>query len=374
MTRKLQAVVLTSLFCFFVGGCYSDPAQKGRKDKKSSEGNFFRMRRQPVGVTPLTLVAKEVPLVITAAGKTEASDHFIAKAPTTVNVQKIFVEEGAKVSAGDPLIQYNNEIDKLRLAKAQAEIREAEASVANDNYLIQNKEKLMQEGKMSETEAEGLDEKLNMHQATIDRAKAEVELYERLAELEQVNSPIGGIVTRKLASEGGEVQEDQGVLEVSRLDPVHFIFTAPVDSIGALEKGAEIVVHIQGFPLEDFTGEILSAETERDSPSKEVTVKLKIPNPDLTIKSDLTGDVVVRTQARKKVFPVPETALLKTERSTYVFKIDGNSVKKVPVEIGESVNNQPTISKGLAEGDLIVASSDEELQDGAAVEVRAAVK
>ena len=46
---------------------------------------------------------------------------------------------------------------------------------------------LVEEGKLSEAEIEGMDEKLSLYQATSDRARAEIELYEGLTGLEQIN-------------------------------------------------------------------------------------------------------------------------------------------------------------------------------------------
>ena len=67
-----------------------------------------------------------------------------------------------------------------------------------------------------------------------------------------------------------------------------------------------------------------------------------------------------------------EAALVKTEKSTYVYKIEGNHVKKVAVELGEPYNGQPAVERGLVEGDLIVAPVEEEMKDGTLVEVQSA--
>jgi len=321
-------------------------------------------------VTPYTVQAREIPLVIAQTGRTEAMDRFEAKAPSTARILKIFVEEGAKVQAGDPLIKYNDDEIRLRLTRARAEIKEAEAAISDDNYMIKNREKLITEEKLSELVNEGLDGKLSLHQATLERAKADVDLYDKVSELEQVNSPIPGLVTKKAVSDGAEVQADQVLLEVVRFDPIQFVFPAPIEAVGALEKGAEIAVHVIGFPGQEFTGEVLSVVADARPQANGSEVKIKIPNPDFTLKPDIPGDVIVRTQAKKKIFPISGEALFKTEHSTYVFKIEGDKVKKLPVDLGEPYNNQPAIVRGVAEGDVIVGSGVEGLQDGSLIEVQ----
>ena len=102
-----------------------------------------------------------------------------------------------------------------------------------------------------------------------------------------------------------------------------------------------------------------------------VEVKIKIPNSDQALKADMRGNVVIRTQGKRKTFPIPETALVRGDRSVYVYRIDGNKAKKVAVELGDPHNGQPTITKGVSVGDTIVALSEEDLRDGATVEVQA---
>lgn len=353
---------------FFLLSCVSEKKEKGAG---SEDTVFHKISAKPVPVTSYVVGVREVPLVINAEGKTEPTDRYEAKAPTAVKVLKVFVEEGAKVQPGDPLVKFDDELAKLRLNVARSEIREADAGISEVNYLEKNRDQLVQDGKMSDIEAEGLDERNNLYQAQLDRAKAQVELLERLADLEQLNSPIAGFVTKRGATEGSDVAEDQLLIEVVRLDPLYFTFKVPVDEVTALDKGAEVSISLAGLPGQELTGEIAAVGAESEPQSGGVDVKVKIPNPDVTLKADMRGTVRVRTQAKKKILPIPDTALVKTDHSNYVYKIDGGKVRKTAVDLGDPANGQPTVEKGLAEGDTIVSSSEEDLRDGAAVEIQA---
>ena len=79
---------------------------------------------------------------------------------------------------------------------------------------------------------------------------------------------------------------------------------------------------------------------------------------------------MVKSQVTKKAFIVPEVAIKKTDKSSYVFKIDSGKVKKAFVEIAESTPGGPvTIIKGLTDKDSVVVESDGELQDGDPVSI-----
>lgn len=363
----MKSFSLISLSFLLLVSCSSEPPAKNKEVASS----FFRApKKTATTVTALTASSKDIPLVIRASGKTEASERFQAKSPADVRVQKIFVEEGSKVNPGDPLVSFDDKDTKLRLAKARAEIKEGEAGVADMNYLIQNKEKLLEENKMSETEAGGLDERLALYEATIERAKAEIDLYEHTGDLSQLNCPIAGLVTRRDVGEGVDVASGQALLEVVRLDPLQFVFGVSPDESTALSKGRNITVRFNALPGQDFSAEIISIGAESRSETNGIPVKVRIPNSEFFLKSDMKGDVVIPTEARKKVFFVPESAVVRSDKSRYIYKVETNKVKKVSVDVGESSGSLIAVEKGLVDGDVVVVSSEGDLRDGDPVEVK----
>lgn len=356
---------------FFIGLLIASCSAETPEGKPLAERRFFKSEKKPLAVAAFSVASREIPLVISKPGKTEVSDRYLAKAPADVGVQKVLVEEGAKVQPGDPLIKFDDQESGLRVVMARAEIREAEAGLEYDNYLKTNRDQLVQEGKLLALEADGLDKRIELRQATLERAKAEVDLHEKLTDLVQLNSPLGGVVTRKNVSDGAQVAEDQELLEVVRLDPIQFVFSVPVDEVASLQGEIEVAVRFPSLAGQEFTGEVGTVGSEAGPEGGAVPVKLNIQNPDLMLKADMRGEIVIRTRGTKKILPVVETALVKSERSTYVYKIEAGKLKKTPVDLGEPYNGQPTVEKGIAEGDLIVAAAgEEELQEGIMVEIQ----
>jgi RND family efflux transporter MFP subunit len=376
---RLFLVAVAALLVSCGGG------EKARDDDKPTDSLFKKALRKPLGVTTAAAVARDVPLVITQDGKSEASDRYQAKAPGRVKVQKVIVEEGARVQPGDALVSFKDETLSLRLALAQAEVREAEAGLAISGTSERpstppaaNPENPEEEEAPKSPEVNG--ENVNvgearreLYQAQLDRAKAELDLYEKLNDMSELASPIAGTVGRIEVGEGSEAVEDQVILEVVRLDPVFFAFKMPVDQVAAMERGAEIAVKFAAFPGQEFPAEVGPIGSEGGSSNGGVEVKLKLANPDLTLKSDLQGTVEIRTQARRKVVSVPEAAVVKSERSAYVYKLSGEKAQRVAVDLGTSSGGQVEIEKGIADGDIIIVSAEEGMEvlsDGAPVEVR----
>jgi len=356
--------------------------KKNGKDDKPATSLFKKALQKAVAVTTSVVSSKDVPLVITEDGKSQASDRYQAKAPANVRIQKLFVENGARVQPGDPLVKFNDETVALRLNLARAEIREAEAGLAVNGQAEPRREpqaaQVPNEGEAPpETPQQEIvpsEARSQLYQAQLDRAKAQVELYEKMTELEQLNSPIAGTVDHQEVTEGGSAVEDQVLLEVVKLDPINFVFTTEADQTGYIERGGEIVVRFAALPGQDFTGEVASIGSEAGSNGGGVEVRVKIANPDLTLKTDMKGTVEIRTPARRKVVTVPESAIVKTERSAYVYKVVGGKADRVAVDVGTtSGGGQVEIEKGLTDGDTVIVSAEngmEALSDGASLEVQ----
>ncbi len=360
-------VILSSLAC-------SRDRKQEKSDKKNKSSFFSKtINKKEKSVSVLTPGTREIPVTIKTSGKTEVSEKYEVKAPAEMKVLKVFVEEGARVQAGDPLVQFDDETIKLKLNLVRSESKEAEAALANINYLIQNKDQLLQEGKISEAEAEGFDERLNWYQATEERTKAEIDLYEHSGDLSQINSPIAGIVTSRNIDEGVSAAEDQQLLEVVRMDPLHFVFSVSTDEAAALSKIQSVAIRFPMIPNQEFTGELVSVGAEAKAEVGGLPVKFKVANADFALKGDMVGDVLVRTQATKKAFVVPENVLKKSDKSFYVFKVDDGKTKKTFVELAEPpANGSALIVKGLVEKDAVVAftEAEDEIRDGDVVQVQ----
>lgn len=364
------------LFSLLLASCGGE--RGGEEEGQPSTSLFKKALQKPVAVTTTVVTTHEVPLVITEDGKTEAADRYQAKAPATVKVQKIFVEEGARVQPGDPLVQFNDETLALKLNVARAEIREAEAGLAAFGSVQERP--AAREPVEGEEAAEPQAEEVNvaegrnaLYQAQLERARAEVDLFEKMADLQQLNSPIAGIAGRHEVSEGSEAVEDQVLLEIVKLDPIDFTFRVPLENVAYLERGPEVVVRFAAFPGQDFTGEVAIIGTGAIE-GNGVEVKVRISNPDLVLKTDLKGMAEVRTNARRRIVTIPESAVVKTDKNAYAYKLEGGRARRVPIDLGTSNGGQVEIEKGLIDGNTVIVSAAEgmeALSDGAPVEAQA---
>ncbi|MBI2982353.1 MAG: efflux RND transporter periplasmic adaptor subunit [Deltaproteobacteria bacterium] len=331
-----------------------------------------KSRKEVVPIETLTITKKEIPLIVQEKGVTEASDRFEVVTPEGgEGIAQVFVEVGQSVEAGDRLIQFDDEELKLRLDLARSQIEESETGLEDSRYKEKNKERLLETLALSEEESEGLDEETAHLEAQLSRAKNEVNLLEEQLQNIQITSPISGLVTKRSATAGATAEKGNPLLEIVRITPIWFAFSIPLDVVTAFEKGDPVTVRFPDLNQREFSGEVLAIGAEASSEGR-VQVKLSIPNDTGLLKAGINGEVNQPTSLKKTIVTLPEKALIRTERSTYVYKVIGDRVKKVAVKVEEGENGELPLTKGLSDGDQVAISGIEVLKNGQKIEIRTA--
>ncbi|MBI2068187.1 MAG: efflux RND transporter periplasmic adaptor subunit [Deltaproteobacteria bacterium] len=341
------------------------------KDERGKKGSLFQRReKKPISVATLRVAAKEIPFVLKAKGKTEVSDKFQVKAPeVTSRVAEIYVEEGQSVEKESPLLRFDDEPLREKLELLRTEQEEAEKGLEDARYLDKNKERLLAAEKMIQEEADGLDERIQKYESTLERVKAEITSYEKQITLTEVKAPIAGLITKRDVSVGEKTEKDKLILEVVLIEPLRFIFDAPLEVVTSMKIGDPIPVVFSSLKKKEFVGAITTVGAEAGA-GGDVQVKLLLPNQTQELKGEVEGEINYPTSIKEKVILIPSQALLKTERSTYVFKIVDKKAKRVPIGTAGEHGGEVIVTRGLEEGDVVITSPIQNLKDGSLVEMQ----
>lgn len=75
--------------------------------------------------------------------------------------------------------------------------------------------------------------------------------------------------------------------------------------------------------------------------------------------------LTIETMRKNSVIALPKTTVFEIDDKKYVWKIDGQTLKKQEVETGYESDFDYEITQGLSEGDLIILDpNDAQLEEG----------
>jgi len=198
-----------------------------------------------------------------------------------------------------------------------------------------------------------------------------VELAKNSAANAEIRSPLDGIVVKRSIEPGEMAQPGAALLTIVNMAKVEVQASVPENLISRVKEGAELRIRISNLPDRTFKGIVTFASPVSDPNSSTFPVKLAVDNKDGAIRAGTVAEVELGgTQSPR--LEVPKSALFQQENQTFIFKLDGDKVRRIAVETVEK-NADWVYLRGdapLRSGDSVVIDPPAQLADGTIVHVK----
>jgi len=226
-------------------------------------------------------------------------------------LDKIDFKAGQLVKQGDLLFEFAPRNNELRLALAQATLKQVEAELQLSEVSLKNKQTLRARNVASEMEFLQVQAQRDIAAAKVDEARANVGLAEIDLKNMKLYAPITGVISRPLIKEGAYITRevrDKSLATIFQLDPIHVIAQAPPDKYfqrGEIFTSPEEAAGRREFSLMLPTGNKypikgrLIAGTFNFNPATQTTEMIvEFPNPDYWLRPGL--NVTLQSSVRAK--------------------------------------------------------------------------
>lgn len=363
------------LVLFLAGGCAG-------KQQQPAAGGGGRESAVPVSTAQVKMGTLEAASVV--SGKLEAGESANVVAKMAGKVAAVHVDVGSAVRAGQVLVTLDNTDLAARLEQAKAGVAAAESAlavaqtayaVAEANY--QRGKQLLEQGAIpravfeAEYELKYIQAKEQVERALpaqLAQARASLALAESAYNDSFVRAPISGLVTARNVNPGEMASTMTPVISLANLDKVEVKATVGENLVNQLKPGQKVQVKISAVAGQPFAGVITTIAPAADPVSKGFPIKVQIDNPKHVLKPGMFAEVQL-TPPQKEALLVPREAVIKAEDKNVVWVIKEGQAQKKEVQIGESDGRRIIITAGLTEGEEVVVAGQENLQEGAKVEV-----
>jgi RND family efflux transporter MFP subunit len=143
--------------------------------------------------------------------------------------------------------------------------------------------------KMDEVELNKRLAETTLLEARDNRRLAELELQRATAELARrtVYSPINGVVMQRLLYNGEYSRDEQPILKLAQLDPLHVEVFAPVALLGSITVGQKVEVMPQAPIGGTYSAQVTVVDRVVDAASGMFGVRLELPNRDNRLPAGL---------------------------------------------------------------------------------------
>jgi membrane fusion protein (multidrug efflux system) len=296
---------------------------------------------------------EDVSSKVEAVGSLLAGESVVLRPEITGRVSAIRFQDGARVKAGEVLIELNADEQRSALAQSQAALQMEQQSF----------------GRIRDMRAKNL-----ASQQQYDESLARLQNAQALLERDKVRlsrtslaAPFDGILGLRQISLGDYVSPGQPLVNLESIDPVKMDFQLPEKYAGLVMKGLKVEVGVDAWPGRTFRGEIQAIDPKLDEATRTVRARARLPNADLALKPGMFAHVILDLGRIRQGLFVPEQALEAKGSTSTVFRVvDGRAVLTV-VKTGERRTGFVEITEGIKPQDWVVTDGQLKLRDGMSV-------
>ena len=290
-------------------------------------------------------------------------------------IAEMKVAEGDHVRAGEVLAQVDAHPYQDQLTQAEQTVAQAKANLENASAARTRNEDLVTRGIAARKDFEDSRAQESVAKATLRQGEAAVSLAQMQVMRAALRSPFDGVVVKRFASVGEQVDGSAGqpVVEVARLNEVELVVNVPAAYLPRLRAGQALQLTSDAFPDQKFPGRIVAIPVAVDPGSGAGAVRIRIGNGKGRLRLGMFLKAEVPFETHKNTLLIPVAALYRDEESkTVVYRVEGETAAVVDVKTGVANQEKVEIVDGLKAGDTVVLTGGYGLGEKTQIKVKSA--
>ncbi len=297
-------------------------------------------------------------------------------------LQKIYVDEGAFVKAGQPLFKIDDRLYREQYNSALASQHAAEASLVvaklNEEKLVP----LVQNKVIADIQLKTASANRQAATAAVEQSRAVARSAFVNLDYSTIKAPVSGYIGKIPLRLGSLVSKNQSnwLTLLSDVSQIYAYFSmSEIDFMRfrkqyeggtvqeKLKRVAPVSLIMADGSLFPQKGTLGTISGQFDQATGSVRIRAVFPNPGGLLRAGNTGKVVIESLYHD-VLLVPQAATVELQDKVFVVLLGhGNRVQKQVIMVAGKSGNNYIVSSGLKQGDIIVTAGTEKLPDGTVI-------
>lgn len=298
-------------------------------------------------------------------------------------LDKIYVEEGAYVRAGQPLFKIDSRAYGEQMNMAQANLQVANANIQKAKVEVDRLQPLVAAKVVSDVQLRTAKANYAAAVAAASQAKASVGGAKINVGFTTITAPVSGYIGRIPYKKGSLISRTDAspLTLLSDISEIYAYFSlSELDFIAFQNKypGATLNEKLKNMPMVDLViadnstypekGKMSIVDGQFDKTTGAISVRAVFPNANGALRTGNTGRVRM-PQLFTNTLVVPQESTFEIQDKTYVYVVGKDKkVTSKPITISGKTANYYFVSEGLSVGDKVVFTGIGTLKDGAVIQ------
>ena len=327
---------------------------------------------------PATVVVEPVKRITKSApkeyiGNEVATDKVDIPSRISGFITGIKFKEGSLVKKGDLLFTIEDTTYRAKVQAAKAKLNQVNAELKYAQSNFDRQKKLANKNAVSQSNFEDAKRLVEYNKAKYDEYKADLLDAENNLSYTKIYAPITGRIGKVQHTIGNYVSPSSTALAtIVSVDPIQVKFAVSERDYLNLFKNADepnanldISIKLANGKLYGSRGKIAFIDNMVDSDTGTIAIWVDFPNPDMKLQPGGYVTVLLSELLSDKLLGVKLTAALTDKKGNYVFVVDkDNKVQRRDVELGDVVEDQNIVKKGLKADDLVIVDGTHKVRPG----------
>lgn len=347
---------------------------------------IYLFRFSPVAVVTHVVAEDVIQPEVLGTGTLEARVSATISPKVSGRIAGVLVDQGDRVTAGQLLVQLDDEELQQQVAIAEANVQAAVAALeriktdkSRANVVLTQAQKnfdrvdeLRKREATSESDLDQAAEALGIAVADVARAEAGInegqkELIAAQKTLEyhrarlrdtQITAPFDGMVVARDREPGDVVVPGSSMLTLISTDELWVSAWVDETEMGKLEQGQSARVVFRSQPELSLPGTVSRLGRQADRETREFIVDVRVLELPKNWAVGQRAEAFIGVAEAVESVVLPREFLVRRQERDGVFILHGGSVKWQAVQLGFSSRERIQVLEGLQAGDIVARSLD----------------
>ena len=334
---KVKYIVYT-LLILGVGALiyYRISENKAKKGEGPSDG-----KKPPMAVNAIVVTPEEFANTLSLSGSIEANEQVELRSEVSGIAQKIYFEEGARVSKGQVLVK----IDDVELRAQLGEARTRQGLAAEN----ERRAKLLLEKEAISRE------EYDIASADFKTTQAQTQLINAQIAKTSIRAPFSGTVGLRNISPGTYVTPETLIASLVNSSQIKITFSIPEKYASQVKKNSTVTFTVSGSE-EKFTAKIYALEPAVEVATRTLRVRALAQNPEGKLLPGTFANVELPLEKIEDAFLVPTEAIVPIQGGKKVFVARNGTAQEAMVMTGTRTDKDIVVLEGLKAGDTVLTT------------------
>lgn len=330
----------------------------GKDNSASANSGPGAMPAAPVTVA--TAVQQPIPIEVSAIGNVQPYRTVQVKSMVDGQLERVLVEQGQDVHAGQLLFQLDKRPYQAALESAQGALDKAIATVQNSRAQADRYNSLLQEGVIAPQVAEQQEAQAKQDAAAVETARAAVTTAKVNLGYTDIKAPIDGRCGAILINLGNNVKanDTNPLITINQIIPIYVQFTVPEAQLAPVRSrasnGLQVRATIQNDP-KPTVGALTFIDNAVDPTTGTIKLMGTFQNKDRRLWPGQFVNVQLVLGTDQRATLIPSIAVQSSQQGSYVFVVSQDGTAKMqPVTVARTYRQLSVVGSGVAPGDAVV--------------------